>query len=341
MKERDSSISLLKFIAALLILNSHMNWAYGEYEILATGGAIGDVLFFFCSGYTLFLGRGGSFGIWYKRRIKRIYPSVFAFGLISFLFFSWSVSVDEVVLNGGNNWFICCIMIYYAILYYVRKYFFCHLDKVFLFFCLIVIIWYIFFFDGKETVYMYKSTYFKWCHYFLFMLQGAIMGKVISSEGRHDRICFNMFVSIGGLLLCLFSFYGLQILGGKMVIVSYLQILTLLPLYGIVFFIFHLARGQWLSALYNKKYLNMIVNFIGGLCLELYIVQMPILTGEKGLLPFGYHRDDIQCLFPLNIPILVVVVFITAYITRSTGRIFSQTFDGNDDYNWKKVFSLY
>lgn len=55
MKERNIGIDILKFFAALLITNSHMELLYGKYSILATGGAIGDVLFFFCSGFTLFL----------------------------------------------------------------------------------------------------------------------------------------------------------------------------------------------------------------------------------------------------------------------------------------------
>lgn len=56
MKQRDISIDILKFIAVLAITNSHMDLLYGKYGALATGGAIGDVLFFFASGFTLFLG---------------------------------------------------------------------------------------------------------------------------------------------------------------------------------------------------------------------------------------------------------------------------------------------
>lgn len=46
MKNRNASIDILKCIAAILITNSHMELLYGKYSILATGGAIGDVLFF-------------------------------------------------------------------------------------------------------------------------------------------------------------------------------------------------------------------------------------------------------------------------------------------------------
>ena len=59
MKQRDLSIDILKFIAVIAITNSHMELLYGKYSVLATGGAIGDVLFFFASGFTLFRGGGG------------------------------------------------------------------------------------------------------------------------------------------------------------------------------------------------------------------------------------------------------------------------------------------
>lgn len=58
MKERIVSIDVLKVIAVFMVLNSHMEICYGKYAILATGGAIGDALFFFCSGFTLLLGGG-------------------------------------------------------------------------------------------------------------------------------------------------------------------------------------------------------------------------------------------------------------------------------------------
>ena len=67
MNQRDISIDILKFIAVFLIINSHMDALYPKYKMLATGGAIGDVLFLFASGYTLFLSnRKLRFDNWYK-----------------------------------------------------------------------------------------------------------------------------------------------------------------------------------------------------------------------------------------------------------------------------------
>ena len=88
MVKRDICIDILKFFAVLLITNSHMELLYGKYGMLATGGAIGDVLFFFCSGYTLFLGRERRFDNYYKRRINRIYPTVIMWALLSSAFFN-------------------------------------------------------------------------------------------------------------------------------------------------------------------------------------------------------------------------------------------------------------
>jgi peptidoglycan/LPS O-acetylase OafA/YrhL len=56
-KERDFAIDIMNFLAVLLIINSHADVMYPHLKMLATGGAIGDCLFLFCSGFTLF--RGG------------------------------------------------------------------------------------------------------------------------------------------------------------------------------------------------------------------------------------------------------------------------------------------
>lgn len=103
MKERNISIDILKCLAALLITNSHMELLYGKYSALATGGAIGDVLFFFCSGFTLFLGRQGRFDNWYKRRINRIYPTVFAWAILGCFFFGYQNDMKNTLIHGGGG----------------------------------------------------------------------------------------------------------------------------------------------------------------------------------------------------------------------------------------------
>lgn len=96
--KRDVSIDIIKCMAAMLITYSHMGMLFPpQYAALSTGGAMGDVLFFFCSGYTLLLGRDDNgFFNWYKRRINRIYPTVFAWALMACVCFD--LHVDFVSL---------------------------------------------------------------------------------------------------------------------------------------------------------------------------------------------------------------------------------------------------
>lgn len=336
-RERNVSIDILKFMAVLFITNSHMNYVYGDYSALATGGAIGDVLFFFVSGFTLFMGRAGSFDAWYKRRIRRIYPSVFGWAIVALLFGLSCISIADILKGGGE--FISAIMIYYVLLYFIRKYAMDRLPQVFAMSSAIVLLWYIFLFPEKSDVLMYKRL-MRWPCFFLFMLMGAMTGRNSINEktGSHAFRGGNNVISLFMLLICVLLFYGIQIVGKKNVYVSYLQITTLIPLFGIIYYLYQLANSKILMRLYANRIIQVLVLSVGGLCLEIYLVQMPMLIG--GVLPFGFTRDALQPLFPLNVVILTAMIVPLAYITRATGRFFAQTFDSADGYDWKKVFRL-
>lgn len=119
LKKRDYSIDILKFFAVFLIINSHMDICYPRFSILATGGAIGDCLFLFASGYTLFWKQPTRFDNWYKRRINRIYPSVIMCALVGALV-TWSSIIPVLKFGGGE--FVLFIMLYYVLLFFIQKY---------------------------------------------------------------------------------------------------------------------------------------------------------------------------------------------------------------------------
>lgn len=102
-KTRDISVDIIKFLAVFLIINSHADVCYPKYSMLATGGAIGDALFLFCSGYTLFWGGIKRFDNWYKRRINRIYPSVIACLIVKMWFGHIDIAHLTYVEIGGEN----------------------------------------------------------------------------------------------------------------------------------------------------------------------------------------------------------------------------------------------
>lgn len=318
--KRDISIDILKFFAVILITNSHMELLYGKYSVLATGGAIGDVLFFFCSGFTLFLGRMSRFDNWYKRRINRIYPTVFAWSIFSTLLFSNNKHIIDIILYGGG-WFVSCIMIYYVILYFIRKFMIDKLKIAFLSVSFIIIIWYLLI-DNTPDYNMYGNTYFKWGHYFLFMLLGAIIGI---SNGNFR---FKFKTDFIKLIVSLILFYGILILGKKFVFVHNIQIISLIPLLGITFYFYKSCNSNEIKKLYYNKYTGSIIKAVGGLCLEVYLVQSSLFT------------DKMNNLFPLNLLIMLLIIIAVAYVLRCMARVFSQTFkDG--EYDWKAVFKLY
>lgn len=319
MKERDISIDILKFIAAILITNSHMELLYSKYSFLATGGAIGDVLFFFCSGFTLFLGRMGRFDNWYKRRINRIYPTVFAWAILGAFILNHDKSMDYTIIHGGG-WFVTCIMIYYVVLYFIQRFYIKHLKLCFGIAALICIIWYMTI-EHSVNYNMYGNTYFKWCHYFLFMLLGAIIGL------NKKDIKFNIKTDFLKLILSIILFYGILFAGRKNAFVAEFQIVSLIPLLFTTFYFYKICNSKSLKGWYDNKIFGYLIKLIGGLCLEIYLVQYSLFT------------DKMNSLFPINLILMFIIIVIAAYILRCGARIFTQTFkDG--EYDWKAVFKV-
>lgn len=329
---------MLKFLAVILITNSHFDLIYGRFGALATGGAIGDVLFFFCSGFTLFLGRTGRFDNWYRRRISRIYPSVMGWALITALLFGSKRSFGDVVLYGGGA-FVSAIMIYYVVLYFVKRYMMNHLNIAFALCCVYVIVWYVSFFENKEINHLYKAV--QYYHYILFMLLGAIAGVRYKQEEVLKAGCSRGFLAKHALLLLvhLILFYGIQIAETRFIWIARLQIITLLPLMGIVHELWMLMHSESLLRICQKPKVAFVVAFVSGLCLDIYISQMTLLGFYNNSLMTGGWAQSIQALFPLNVFIAIVVILFSAYLLRSTGRWFVQTF-GGEDYSWKEILKL-
>lgn len=174
MQKKNTGVIIMKFLATFLITWSHLAVMFPDsYKGLITGGAIGDGLFFFCSGFTLFLGRNDDFFDWYKRRINRIYPTIFMWALFSTVVFSWKWSVIDTITT-PQYWFISCIMVYYAIFYIIRTFFIKYLKLVFVFSFAIVTISSFFVLDMEHSM-MYAQKSFMRIYYFMFMLLGAMV----------------------------------------------------------------------------------------------------------------------------------------------------------------------
>lgn len=315
--KRDIGIDIIKFLAALLITNSHMRALYPEsLSVLATGGAIGDALFFFCSGFTLFLKPMGRFDTWYKKRINRIYPTVFAYAIICAFVFNISNDMKHTIIHGGG-WFVSCIMIYYVIAYIIDRIMANHLYISFIIAASITIMAYILW-ERPDGYSMYGHTYMKWVFFFLFMLLGAIVGKKQTAiDGKK---------SIMALTISILAYFAIVIMSQKNDIFNKIQLISLIPLLCITLFTYTLCNCNKAKELFNNRNINNVVMFVGGLCLEIYLIQIPLLKIDLGL-PF-----------PVNYIAMFALIISSAYILRCLARIFSQTFN-KQDYNWKEIFN--
>lgn len=323
MKERDIAIDIVKFLAVLLIINSHADMMYSKLQMLATGGAIGDCLFLFCSGFTLFLGGVKSIDNYYKRRISRIYPSV----IISVLFvhvMSMTPTFNLKEFTGGE--FIIAITLYYLLLYFVRKYALEKISWVLAAVAVVSLVIYVFWFPYKYEVSskgLYGiTTQYRWVPYFAAMLIGAWVGM------KRKELKYRPWWDFVKLVICLAVFYGIQFAAKIYRPVAPWQVVTLLPLMGITVYFYKWCNSNWMKRIYQSKWGNAIIMFVGGLCLESYLIQNSLFT------------DKMNGIWPLNLVIIVLVILLCSYIVRCFARLFVQTFR-TENYEWKKIFSLY
>lgn len=316
--DRNIGIDIVKFVAVLLITNSHMRDYYPLcINKLATGGVIGDALFFFCSGFTLFMKPISlPFDDWYKRRIRRIYPTVFAWAAICACLLGISHDMWWTLLHGGGP-FVMWIMRYYVLFYFIGRFMPRYLNQVFVSAVAISVVAY-FLWERPEGYSMYGATSLKEIYFFLFMLQGAIIGRGCSLPGGRK--------ALAGFLLSVVAFYGFVIGAERVVFVNDWQLLSMLPLMCTIYFLFALCSCNKAKQLFFKARVSNIVLCIGGLCLEVYITQSVLLGIE------------IPLIFPLNYLSMFVLIFAASYLLRCCARIFLQTFL-DKPYDWKSIFN--
>lgn len=123
--QRLYSLDFLKFVAALMITNSHFQPLYEDFSpSLATFGVHGNALFFFVSGYLLMLGflkkRTEGFVDWFKKRMRRLWPAVFIWTMVAAIFWGKSLTVENLALFGGY-WFLQAIAVSYVLYYLVSR----------------------------------------------------------------------------------------------------------------------------------------------------------------------------------------------------------------------------
>lgn len=321
--ERNFTIDLLKCLAALLITNSHFDSLYVSYSALGTGGAIGDVLFFFCSGFTLFSGQNDAFGSWYKRRIIRIYPSVIMILLFHSAFYGRCITWQDIMLVQWA-WFIPCIMIYYLILYFIRNYMPNQIGFVFTFVVLLTIALFLIDIRKGEVPCIYNTVFFKCVFFFLFMLLGAAVGR-----GRCRFVLLKkmpLLMQFVCLIVSLILFYGIMHMGLSDLSFYDFQLISIIPLLAICLVLYEIFSHKVICSFLQKRFIGYFIRLTSVLALELYFMNVLITTAFNSL-------------FPLNLLIMFAIIYGMAYLLRISSLFFVQTFQ-EGGYNWKKLIQF-
>lgn len=315
---KNKAIIVLKFMAALFITYSHMGILFPQYGGLVTGGAIGDGLFFFCSGFTLFLGRKDGFINWYKRRINRIYPTIIMWAFLSATILGWEWNITDLITT-PKYWFIPCIMIYYMIFFLIRTYLFKYLNIVFGIACLIVIASSFWLLDFNKSV-MYAAVPFMRIYYFLFMMLGAM--AAIKKYKEQSAFKAGSYV-----VLSLIVYY---ILMGIYKIEPYFcrfQVVSLLPLLTAIYWMYRFCGTPAVNRILEYRVGGKFIYFISALTLEIYMVQYAVFT------------DKLNGIFPFNILIIYIIIFIAAYLLKCASHLFSQIF-GNEPFDRQGIYQV-
>lgn len=272
---RIPGIDLVRVAAIALIVNSHMDGFYPA-PALATGGAIGNALFFALSGYGLATSaRGARPGLvaWYRHRACRLYPALLP-ALVLFVALPgrawerWGLRewVAQVVWP-TEYWFVGALLLFYLLFYPLRR-----IDRAGVYLGVLAalfvpyLVWYMTSVDlSRYTI--EGEGYFKWIHYFQVMLFGAFLARrgalgATVAGWRELSLLVAVLAGYHGLLL-------LVVHRGA----GALQGLTHLLVYPMIHLALRLAVAPATRRFLALPGVGAAVALVAGLTLELYLVQ--------------------------------------------------------------------
>lgn len=313
---RYYNLDFLKVLAAIFITNSHFIPLYKDISpSLATFGVHGNALFFFVSGFVLMMGfekKQDLFVNWYKKRIQRLWPSVFLWSIIVAIIWKDPITWKNLLI-ANNYWFLQCIAIYY-ILFYI----FGNLNisimgggkicvqKILFMFSIAASLLY-FHFMPKATGSIFHTNLHFVCHFSIMIMGG--MTYLYKDKIKTKSLWKDCLWAIFWFVL---YFIILYVGKGKQDYKYYFQIVGLLPLHLFIFYAYKTASYHWCTTLFQSSRWKRILTTIASLTLEIYIVQFHIIT------------DKFNRLFPLNTVIVFIFICITAYCLRVMTSLFLQ-----------------
>lgn len=280
--------TFLRFIAILLITNSHLDSLY-PIAAMGAGGQLGNSLFFMLSGYGLMASyqkKGDVFLPWLRRRLARIYPPVFLVTigayLISGTFFDWGL-VDYVkrLLWPTEYWFVSCIVLFYPPFYWLMQH---KKSYAFPFISVAVLVPYFYFYSTfvDLTKFSIEDSAFKWLFYFQIMLLGGYLAYHL------DLVRAAISTRLNALLLVIFliAYFAVKLMIAKGIATEW-QFLIHWLTFPIMVFSLRAMDAHVVRAKIMKSPLAPTIALVAGATLEIYLLQKYVY-GHPAIIAMGF-----------------------------------------------------
>ncbi|MBO5649735.1 MAG: acyltransferase [Clostridia bacterium] len=309
-------IVFLRAIACILITNSHQEEVY-PIRILASGGLLGDVLFFAISGYCLYSLKYQSFGTWYFKRLKRVYLPVWLTAGTLILtkvygHIGWK-RVLELMLYPTHYHFVASILVLYIVYFFLMRFInqkSGREDKRLIgTAAALVVLYFVLYYTVFDRSYYHIDNVngkMIWCLFMLSMLIGAYFR-------RKEAVYINK----GGILpwvatvVCGGLYAMTKLIFSRGLLPVSLQWLNQVTIILLLICIFRCFIGveQWLKNLPSS--VKTPVFHIADMAFELYLAQAVIIPTFNTGIPT----------FPRNFIIVISITFLFAWLVHVTTEI--------------------
>ena len=311
-KKRNMALDLLKLLTMLLIINSHSDVLYPErISFLASGGGIGNQLFFLISGY--FFSAKDDVSADIRKRFVRLYIPAYLMIIITGLFGRLKVDgfldIIKVFIWPSHFWFVGAIFVYSILLYALVK---CDIEKRnrFLIFGIALLasdlILYILLIPNKD-IWIVEDAYFGFVPYrSIYSILSFVMGYYLKTNKERwiGKLKKPVTVLIAAVLFI--GFYGFKFMLNRNIFPMQMQIISHPLTVACALFIFLSFAQLDLNRKLDGKRAYSFVTFLAGLSLESYLVQFLIIAGVASL----------GIVFLLNFAVIIVFIFIAAWILQ-------------------------
>jgi peptidoglycan/LPS O-acetylase OafA/YrhL len=302
-------INWLRLIATVLITNSHYATVWPT-PALATGGLLGNIIFFAVSGFCLF-GTKQGFWSWYKKRFFRIWPVMVAFTLVAALagIDGYKIgNVDDAIrllVFPTNYVFVVWILVLYVPFWFVNKlterYAKAPLVALMLTAVLHLAVYLVFVDKGAYVIDDVSSPFILFL-YFAAMMLGAVL------KGRGNPVKCKAVLHVLGALGALALYFGSKIAIGKWDELLALQIVNQYTIYLALFMVFTLMMRAEKRLENLPSRVKSVAGLVAKLTLQVYIVQFVIISQFEHLA------------FPLNFVVITVLILAAAALLMLAER---------------------